>query len=259
MKKTYKILFSAILMFAIITTSVIILAVNNGFQTTKAERQPKNYIVALEKSKKLDVKNKTIVEKGSSLYCYAYQPPATIEEIMEFGKNVIYGEVINVEYPILPPDNGNPVYKYDFLIEKSFKGGLIEGDKISVVEAGGYLPFKQYIDTRGIDKKNVTLDEMIEAGFKTTGDFENELFLDLPDGSPLAEVGDKFLLYIEDTKEDYYKDLGLEGVYINTSAKYRLVEIDDKFVFGDQIDFIQGENFNKAETFEKLDEISKSQ
>lgn len=72
-----------------------------------------------------------------------------INELYDNSTNIVYGTVKEVEYI---DDSGAAMTCYDFVVEKVYKGDLIENDMISVLANGGYIRLQKFIEVFGDGK-----------------------------------------------------------------------------------------------------------
>ncbi|MCF0121379.1 MAG: hypothetical protein HUJ65_07050 [Oscillospiraceae bacterium] len=131
------------------------------------------------------------------------------EDLCEVAKTVVIGEVLEVFYS---DKNAVAMTCYDFKISDSLRGDLGVNDIITVVENGGYIRGDVYDSIYGSVhfEKTLTADDLIASSFC---------------GTPMPEVGDKYILFLGDTRymEGTYSPYGafMGKYYIDGESVYR--------------------------------------
>ena len=96
---------------------------------------------------------------------------------------VVYGTVSRIRYF---DETGFANTLYDFEIETVYKGCLLEGDVITVSTPGGYLRLEQELKVFPDERFSDWTDEEIR----------DTVYFNSYDGTPMPEVGDKYLLFL---------------------------------------------------------------
>lgn len=183
-----------------------------------------------------------------------YDSLRTVQELNEKSTHIVYGIVDKVGF--LDDSASGPAYAgtvYDFIVWKSYKGGLQPGDKITVGAPGGCQKLRELVDN---------IPEMKEkyAGL-TAEEIDNSLLASLRLNIPLAEKGEVCVLFLsnrnyenEDEPLDYYREVDVSrSCYVKGSdGKYkRLVPLDNPNYF--DRDPIQGKFTKISFTLEEME------
>ena len=106
-----------------------------------------------------------------------------VAELYEKSTYIVYGSIEEIGYW---DESGTGFTLCDFVIEKSYKGNLEPGDKISVLAAGGYYRLSKFIELHGRERfPDLTEEEIQSSLYKTT-----------VMGAPLVEKGEKYLFFL---------------------------------------------------------------
>ena len=182
-----------------------------------------------------------------------YDIMRTVQELNGKATHIVYGMVDKAGF--LDDSASGPQYAgtvYDFIVWKSYKGGLQPGDKITVDAPGGCQKLREMVDN---------IPEMKEKYADLTAEeIDNTLLASLRLNIPLAEAGDVCVLFLsnrnyenEDEPFDYYREVDVpRSCYVkgNDGKFKRLVPLDNPNYF--DRDPIQGK-FTKISF--TLDEI----
>lgn len=145
----------------------------------QAQREGVDRTVAIES---VDITGKNIEEIGGYA-CFAniYNNPT---DLLADSDVVVYAQVESVEYFTL---EGVPWNKMDVRVLDAYKGGVQAGDRISIMQFGGYLPLAEQIRVFNDGDKfsNMTQEEINNTVFKKT-----------MEGAPLPEVGNRGVYFV---------------------------------------------------------------
>ena len=106
-----------------------------------------------------------------------------VAELYEKSTYIVYGGIEEIGYW---DESGTGFTLCDFVIEKSYKGDLEPGDKISVLAAGGYYRLSKFVELNGKERfPDLTEEEIQSSVYKTA-----------VMGAPLVEEGKKYLFFL---------------------------------------------------------------
>ena len=167
---------------------------------------------------------------------YNYHPETyryrSIKDLSLCAPDIITGKIVEVAYT---NDDIHPHYSmtgmaypytvYTIEITEGIRGNLKVGDRITVLEEGGYLLWEKY---------NEVLDSKVfSQGYPhlTEGQIEERFYEDAP---PIMEVGTELLLFLQESWLDCYEIMGswTGCYYIENGEVWRYIEYPEKFVFG---------------------------
>jgi len=138
-----------------------------------------------------------------------------IDDLYADAKNIVYGKVVSTENF---DESGAAHTKYDFIIEKVYKGNLSPNDKISILGIGGYMRLEKKIEIFGKGKFEDYSPEQIK----------NTVFKNTPMETDLPKVDDKYLIFLSDPLEN--EPPFPDGIYVETGAFMgRFVEKSNHF------------------------------
>ena len=107
-----------------------------------------------------------------------------IAEVYEKSTYILYGTAQNIGYW---DETGTGQTLYDFVIEKSYKGTLQPGDKITILSPGGYYRLSKFIELNGKERFPDLTEEEIE----------NTVYKKTYMGAPLVENGEKYVVFLD--------------------------------------------------------------
>lgn len=131
-----------------------------------------------------------------------------LESVYNKASNVVVGEVMDVQYT---DDEAAPRTIYTFAVSETLKGDIAENSLISISESNGYVRMTTVLETYGmIPYENITDEEI-----------ENGVALQSLGGAPLPEVGDQYVVFLGEQKQEG-RIAGAYAVIGNFMGKYVL-------------------------------------
>ena len=107
-----------------------------------------------------------------------------VAEIYNQSPYIVYGTAENIGYW---DESGAAHTLYDFVVEKSYKGSIQPGDKITILSPGGYYRLSKFIELNGKERfPDLTEEEIQNTVYKKT-------YM----GAPFVESGEKYLLFLD--------------------------------------------------------------
>jgi len=142
-----------------------------------------------------------------------------IDDLYADAKNIVYGKVVSTENF---DESGAANTKYDFIIEKVYKGNLSPNDKISILGIGGYMRLEKEIEIFGKGKFEDYSTEQIK----------NTVLVDIPMGVDLPKIDDKYLVFLTNPLENeppfpdgIYDEIGaFMGRFVEKSNHFERVQ-----------------------------------
>lgn len=106
-----------------------------------------------------------------------------VAEVYEQAPYIVYGTAENIGYW---DESGAAHTLYDFVVEKSYKGSIRPGDKITILSPGGYYRLSKFIELNGKERfPDLTEEEIQNTVYKKT-------YM----GAPFVESGEKYVLFL---------------------------------------------------------------
>ena len=106
-----------------------------------------------------------------------------VAEVYEQAPYIVYGTAENIGYW---DESGAAHTLYDFVVEKSYKGSIQPGDKITILSPGGYYRLSKFIELNGKERfPDLTEEEIQNTVYKKT-------YM----GAPFVESGEKYVLFL---------------------------------------------------------------